>query len=85
VIIAFMIVEAWIKIEDVSVEPWGMSVVYQEAEATLLPEAQARQASQLAERGTNGFEKYTWTYVPLVGTKQYVVRGEAKPEQRIKK
>ena len=62
-----------------------MSVVYQESAATPLSQANARQASQLAERGHNGFEKYVWGYVPLTGTKHYVVKGEKKPEPKTKK
>jgi len=66
------------KLENVAVEPWAMSVVYQKGQAIPLSEDNARQASQLAERGTNGFEKYLWTYVPLAGAKDYIVAEIAR-------
>jgi hypothetical protein len=66
----------WLKIEDVSVQPWALTVVTTQANATQLSSADAREAVKGAQRE---YPDRVWTSVPLGGDR-YLVAGEAKPK-----
>jgi hypothetical protein len=66
----------WLKIEDVSVQPWALTVVTTESEATQLSSADTREAVKGAQRE---YPDCVWTSIPLTGDR-YVVAGEAKPK-----
>jgi hypothetical protein len=66
----------WIKIEDVSVQPWALIVVTSEAQATPVSPADAREALEVAQRN---YPDCVWIVVPLTGDRCFVA-GEAKRE-----
>jgi hypothetical protein len=66
----------WLKIEDVSMQPWALSVVTTESQATRLSSADAREAVKGAQRD---FPDCVWTSLPLIGD-TCLVAGEAKPK-----
>lgn len=66
----------WLKIEDISVQPWALTVVTTQSGAKQLSSANAREAVKGAHRG---YPDCVWTSVPLTGDR-YLVSGEAKPK-----
>jgi len=68
----------WIKIVNVFVEPWAMSVVHNRAEAAEISSANARQAAEGAQLK---FEEYQWAPVHVYGDK-CVVEGQVKPRKK---
>jgi hypothetical protein len=71
-----LIMTYWLKIENVSVQPWALTVMTTESQATQLSSADAREAVKGAQREYPGC---VWTIVPLAGDR-YLVAGEAKPK-----
>jgi len=65
-----------LKIEDISVQPWVLTVVTTESQATQLSSADAHEAVKGAHRE---YSDCVWTSVPLIGDR-YLVAGEAKPK-----
>jgi len=69
---------AWIHIEDVSVTPWAMSVVYVEYNATPLSSADAQQATNFAN---DNFREYVWHVVPKA-PENCIVMGVDRPKKK---
>jgi hypothetical protein len=68
----------WIKIANVFVEPWAMSVVHNRAEAAEISSANARRA---AEGAQIKFDEYHWALVHVYGDR-YVVEGQVEPGKK---
>jgi len=64
-------VAVWIKIEDVSVRPWELSLVYMQAEATKLSLADARDAVKAVQ---THYLNHLWVPAHVSGD-TYVVVG----------
>jgi hypothetical protein len=72
-------VAAWIKIEDVSVRPWALSLVYSQLEATKLSLADAREAVKAAQ---THYVNHLWVPAHISGD-TYTVVGQEKPKKRV--
>jgi len=72
-------VAAWIKIEEVSVQPWALSLVYSQREATKLSLADAREAVKAAQ---THYANHLWVPAYISGD-TYIVVGQEKPKKRV--
>jgi hypothetical protein len=68
-------VAVWIKIEEVSVKPWALSLVYTQAEASKLSLADAREAVKT-------LQNHLWVPAHISGD-TYIVVGQEKAKARV--
>ena len=72
-------VAVWIRIEDVSVKPWALSLVYTQAEATKLSLADAREAVKAVQ---THYVNHLWVPAHISGD-TYMVVGQEKAKARV--
>jgi hypothetical protein len=71
-------VAAWIRIEDVSVQPWTLSLVHSQPEATKHSLVDAREAVKAAQ---HHYVDHIWVPAHISGD-TYIVVGQEKPKAR---
>jgi len=72
-------VAVWIKIEEVSVKPWALSLVCTQAEATKLSLADARETVKTLQ---THYVNHLWVPAHISGD-TYIVVGQEKAKARV--
>jgi hypothetical protein len=75
-------VAAWIKIGNVSVQPWALSLVYSQLEATKLSLADAREAVKAAQ---THYANHLWAPAHISGDTYMVVGQESQRRESLKR